>query len=49
MKGISSHGLQWYGDFVNKDSLKWLRDDWGITVFRAAMYTADGGYIDNRL
>ncbi|WP_409509728.1 cellulase family glycosylhydrolase [Bacillus spizizenii] len=47
LKGISSHGLQWYGDFVNKDSLKWLRDDWGITVFRAAMYTADGGYIDN--
>ncbi|MCY9042537.1 cellulase family glycosylhydrolase [Bacillus inaquosorum] len=47
LKGISSHGLQWFGDFVNKDSLKWLRDDWGITVFRAAMYTADGGYIDN--
>lgn len=47
LKGISSHGLQWYGDFVNKDTLKWLRDDWGITVFRAAMYTADGGYIDN--
>ncbi|MEK5081914.1 cellulase family glycosylhydrolase [Bacillus sp. FSL H8-0515] len=47
LKGTSSHGLQWYGDFVNKDSLKWLRDDWGITVFRAAMYTADGGYIDN--
>lgn len=39
--------MQWYGDFVNKDTLKWLRDDWGITVFRAAMYTADGGYIDN--
>nr|AGW99979.1 endo-beta-1,4-glucanase [Bacillus licheniformis] len=47
LKGISSHGLQWYGEYVNKDSLKWLRDDWGITVFRAAMYTADGGYIDN--
>ncbi|MGE9751919.1 cellulase family glycosylhydrolase [Bacillus inaquosorum] len=47
LKGISSHGLQWFGDFVNKESLKWLRDDWGITVFRAAMYTADGGYIDN--
>lgn len=38
LKGISSHGLQWYGEYVNKDSLKWLRDDWGITVFRAAMY-----------
>ncbi|WP_253907786.1 cellulase family glycosylhydrolase [Bacillus sp. WMMC1349] len=47
LKGISSHGLQWYGEFVNKSSLRWMRDDWGITVFRAAMYTADGGYIDN--
>ncbi|MFN2747356.1 MULTISPECIES: cellulase family glycosylhydrolase [Bacillus] len=47
LKGISSHGLQWYGDYVNKDTLKWLRDDWGINVFRAAMYTAEGGYIDN--
>ncbi|EME75700.1 cellulase BglC [Bacillus sonorensis L12] len=47
LKGISSHGLQWYGDYVNKASLKWLRDDWGITVFRAAMYTGEGGYIDN--
>ncbi|MDI5789028.1 hypothetical protein PO124_13205 [Bacillus licheniformis] len=27
--------------------VKWLRDDWGINVFRAAMYTAEGGYIDN--
>lgn len=47
LKGISSHGLQWYGDYVNKSSLKWLRDDWGINVFRTAMYTGEGGYIDN--
>ncbi|RLM26555.1 1,3-beta-glucanase [Brenneria alni] len=47
LKGMSSHGLQWYGDYVNQDVMKWLRDDWGISVFRAAMYTAEGGYIDN--
>lgn len=47
LKGISSHGLQWFGDYVNEDSLKWLRDDWGINVFRAAMYTGEGGYVDN--
>ncbi|WP_078553684.1 cellulase family glycosylhydrolase [Bacillus alkalicellulosilyticus] len=47
IKGMSSHGLQWYGNFVNYDSIKWLRDDWGITVFRAAMYTSSGGYIEN--
>ncbi|WP_078579508.1 cellulase family glycosylhydrolase [Salipaludibacillus agaradhaerens] len=47
LKGMSSHGLQWYGQFVNYESMKWLRDDWGINVFRAAMYTSSGGYIDD--
>ncbi|MCG8707934.1 cellulase family glycosylhydrolase [Brenneria sp. 4F2] len=45
LRGMSSHGLQWYGKFVNQDALKWLRDDWGISVFRLAMYTAEDGYI----
>lgn len=47
LKGMSSHGLQWFPEFVNQGSMKTLRDDWGMTVFRAAMYTVDGGYIDN--
>jgi endoglucanase len=47
LKGMSSHGLQWYGHYVNYDSIKWLRDDWGSNVFRAAMYTDSGGYISD--
>ncbi|MCM3271042.1 cellulase family glycosylhydrolase [Paenibacillus elgii] len=48
LKGMSSHGLQWFGQFVNKDSMKWLRDNWGINVFRAALYTGgQDGYIQN--
>lgn len=47
LKGMSSHGIQWFGDYVNKDSMKWLRDDWGLNVFRVAMYTESGGYISN--
>ncbi|WP_306437535.1 cellulase family glycosylhydrolase [Saccharibacillus sp. O23] len=47
LKGISSHGIQWYGDYVNKESMKWLRDDWNMNVFRVAMYTGEGGYISN--
>ncbi len=47
LKGISSHGIQWYGNYVNKSTMKWLRDDWGISVFRVAMYTAENGYISN--
>lgn len=47
LRGISSLHLHLYGMFVNRDTLKWLRDDWGISVFRAAMYTEEGGYISN--
>ncbi|APC41907.1 cellulase family glycosylhydrolase [Clostridium estertheticum] len=47
LKGMSSHGLQWYGDYMNYDSMKYLRDNWGVNVVRAAMYTDQGGYISN--
>ncbi|MDP4181621.1 MAG: cellulase family glycosylhydrolase [Bacillota bacterium] len=47
LKGMSTHGLQWFGSFANANSIKWIRDDWGATVIRAAMYTAEGGYISN--
>lgn len=52
LRGMSSHGLQWFGQYMNRDSIRWLRDDWGITVIRAAMYTdpdADGYIADNSL
>lgn len=48
LKGVSSHGLQWFGDDITYQSLKILRDDWGINVIRAAMYTAQDGYISNK-
>ena len=47
LKGVSSHGIQWFGKFVNEGAMRTLRDDWGLTVFRVAMYTGDGGYIAN--
>ena len=47
LKGISSHGLQWYGDFANRDNIKFFVDNWGINVFRASMYTAEEGYTTN--
>ena len=48
LKGISSHGLQWYGDYINQNNIRVLRDEWNSNVFRVAMYTAEGGYIQNR-
>lgn len=48
LKGMSSHGLAWYQNFYNFSTLKHLKDDWKISVFRIAMYTEEwGGYISN--
>jgi len=47
LRGMSSHGLSWFGQYMNGNVIKWLVDDWGISVIRAAMYTGEGGYVDN--
>lgn len=39
LKGISTHGLQWYPEYVNKETFEYMRDEWGINVVRLAMYT----------
>jgi endoglucanase len=49
LRGLSSYGLQWDNGskYINYDCLKYLRDSWNINVFRFAMYTREGGYIDD--
>ena len=42
LKGISTHGLQWYGNLYNAKMIKHLRDEMGINLFRIAMYTDAG-------
>ena len=43
--GVSTHGLSWFPQYVNKQALKSLRDDIGANTLRLAMYTAEGqGY-----
>jgi endoglucanase len=37
LRGMSSHGLQWYGDYINKNTVKALAEDWGSNVVRLAM------------
>ena len=45
LKGISTHGLAWYPDYVNADCFAQLKEEWGIDVIRLAMYTGEnGGY-----
>jgi len=48
LRGISSFGLQFAGKYANKDVLEWLRDDWNMQVWRAALYLSEGGYISQR-
>ena len=45
IKGVSTHGLSWYPEYVNKQAFQTLRDNWGVNTIRLAMYTAEyGGY-----
>lgn len=45
LKGVSTHGLSWYPQYVNKKAFQTLRDDWDIQAVRLAMYTAEyNGY-----
>ena len=45
LRGMSTHGLAWNPNTYNEESLRTLVDDWGITLFRIAVYTHEwGGY-----
>lgn len=43
LKGISTHGLAWYPQYVNEACFRQLGEEWGMDVVRLAMYTAEGG------
>lgn len=45
LRGISTHGIAWFPDYMNADCFKQLREEWNVNVIRLAMYTAEsGGY-----
>ena len=47
LRGVSTHGLAWYPDYVNNDCFRQLRTTCGANVVRLAMYTEEyGGIID---
>jgi endoglucanase len=37
LRGVSYGWHNWWPRFYNKESVKWLKEDWGATVVRAAM------------
>ena len=45
LKGVSTHGIGWFPDYVNQSAFKTLRDNWGANFVRIAMYTDEyNGY-----
>ncbi len=45
LKGVSSHGMSWYPQYLNEKAFRTMRDEWGVEVVRLAMYTAEyNGY-----
>ena len=44
LRGMSSHGLQWFPQYANAQSIR-NTAEYGANLFRAAMYTAENGYL----
>lgn len=45
LRGISTHGMAWFPDYINGECFAQLHNEWKANVIRLAMYTAEaGGY-----
>lgn len=45
LKGVSTHGIAWFPQYVNQDAFVYMRDNWGINAVRLAMYSdPNAGY-----
>jgi endoglucanase len=47
LRGMSTHGIQWYSQCIKDASLDALVNDWGGDFIRVAMYIQEGGYETN--
>ena len=47
LRGMSTHGPQWFENCICPEMLDVLVDDWKIDVFRIAMYVQEQGYVTN--
>ncbi len=41
LHGYSTHSLSWYPEYVNRDFIEYMKDEWHIDCLRLAMYTAE--------
>jgi endoglucanase len=47
LRGMSTHGLQWFGSCYNDASLDALANDWTADLLRISMYVQEQGYETN--
>ena len=47
LRGMSTHGIQWYEGCITDVSLDTLTRDWGADILRVSMYIQEGGYETN--
>ncbi|MEJ0060152.1 MAG: glycoside hydrolase family 5 protein [Terricaulis sp.] len=47
LRGMSLFWSQWMPQYYNADAVRWLRDDWNVSVVRAAIAVPAGGYLQN--
>ncbi len=45
LKGVSTHGLSWYPQYVNQKAFTYMKKNWKINTVRLALYTSEyNGY-----
>lgn len=44
LRGMSTHGLQWFPEIINDNAYKALKNDWNANVIRLALYVGEHGY-----
>ena len=45
LRGISTHGIAWYPQYINRACFQQLSEEWNVNCIRLAMYTQEyGGY-----
>ncbi len=42
LRGVSTHGLSWFPQYVNKGAFQTFRDYWGVNLIRIAVYAREG-------
>jgi endoglucanase len=47
LRGMSLFWSQWMPQYYSAETVKWLKDDWKVTIVRAAMGYEMGGYQDD--